>query len=89
MYSHKHIVVRNNSSLTLSNLLTCYEGVKIIVEDGSSLIVDGGTVENVILPPHVGSTITLKNDGHIMHNGTTPFYLPRGALLFNIFGKIE
>lgn len=88
-YSHRHFLVSNNATFTISNKLTCYQGVSITIESGSTLVVSGGEVENVILKPLSGSRIILLDGGHIIHNDAINFHIPIGVKMDVNSGMIE
>lgn len=88
-YSHQHIFIRSNASLTVTDTLTCYQGVSITIENGASLIVSGGIINNVILKFLPGSNLTITNNGHIKHNDAVSFDIPLGVTLQQVYGTIE
>lgn len=85
----RHIVVRNNASLTISNHLKCYPGVSLTVEPGASLHVSDGILENVILKVNPGSELTLSNNGTIINSKSRPFNIPKGARFNQLSGEIR
>ncbi len=88
-YTHQHILVRENTSLTIADTLTCYHGVSITVENGASLIVSGGRIENGILKLLPGCHLTIVNGGHIKHNDAFNYEIPIGVTLQQDWGAIE
>lgn len=88
-FIHQHILIRNNSVLTVSNQLNCYNGVSITVENGSSLIVNGSVISNVILKFQPGSSFSLTNNGRIIHNQSVSFQIPVGVTMQMNNGQIE
>lgn len=88
-YSHQHILIRSNASLTVTNTLNCYQGVSITIENGASLIVSSGIINNVILKFLPGSNMTITNNGHIRHNDAVSFEIPLGVTLQQNSGTIE
>lgn len=87
--TNRHILVRNNANLTISNHLTCYSGVSITVEPGSRLIVSGGILDNVILKLCPSSELTVANNGTIIHSVEQAFTIPKGAVLHQNYGIIR
>lgn len=88
-YTYRHILVRNNATLTISSTLRCYQGVSITIRNGSSLNVSGGALINAILDFNQGSNLIVSNDGYIVHNSERPFKIPVGVTFRHNFGKIE
>lgn len=88
-YLYNHVVICENASLTISNLVTFYKGVSVTVSNGGDLIVDNGSVDNVILKTESNSKVTIKNNGTIKHNKDCSFTLTSGAELEILSGIIE
>lgn len=65
-YTRKHVSVRSTGSLYLSANLFCYPGARLTLECGAVLEIDGGTLHNIILDAHPGSSIIIKNGGKII-----------------------
>lgn len=80
-YMRNHIRITGNGALTLTSTMRCYRGVRLTIESGTSLIIDGGCLSNIIIDAKVGSTIRLLNGGVILTNKNSPFELPNGAVL--------
>lgn len=89
MYLYKNIVIRENATLTISDIITFYKGVTMTIADGGQLIADDCNIENVILITEPGSKIVLKNNGIIKHNKEFCFTLSSGSELEIISGAIE
>lgn len=89
MYLHKHVVIRNSSTLSISGFINCYNGVSITIEPGSKLIIDRGELRNIYIYPQIGSSIELHNNGRIILNKTKRFVVPKGALILNDYGTIK
>lgn len=89
MYLYKNIVIRENATLTISDIITFYKGVTMTIADGGQLIADDCNIENVILITEPGSKIVLKNNGMIKHNKEFCFTLSSGSELEIISGAIE
>lgn len=87
--TNRHILVRNNANLTISNHLTCYSGVSITIAPGSKLTVSGGILDNVILKLHPGGELNLSNNGTIIHSLAQAFKIPKGAILHQNYGTIR
>ncbi len=87
-YLHQHILVRNNSILTISNNIKCYNGVSITIENGSTLQVSGGELNNIILKPQYGSRLIVSNNGIIRHNKSAVFQVPLGVTFRQEWGTI-
>lgn len=87
--TNRHILVRNNANLIISNHLTCYSGVSITIAPGSKLTLSGGILDNVILKLNPGGELTLSNNGTIIHSSTQAFKIPKGAILHQNYGAIR
>ena len=88
-YPHSHYIIWKESATTINNDLEFQNGVKLIVDKNSTLIIDGAKVQNVLLRPMPGSNIIIKNGGRIIFNKTEAFKFPIGANLRIISGAIE
>ena len=63
------------------------ETSRVIVESGSTLIIDGGTLSNADIILQVGSVLKIKNGGLIeTRNG---FEAPVGAIIYIEDGQIS
>lgn len=87
--TNRHILIRNNANLTISNHLTCYSSVSITVEPGSKLTVSGGVLDNAILKLKPGCEMTVSNNGTVIHSLAAPFNVPAGAILHHDYGTIR
>ncbi|MBQ3623017.1 MAG: hypothetical protein IJA04_04835 [Bacteroidaceae bacterium] len=87
-FLYNHVVICENASLTISNLVTFYKGVSITVSNGGVLIVDNGSVDNVIFKTEHSAKIIVKNNGTIKHNKDSGFTLASGAELEILSGII-
>ena len=81
IYIPNHICIRNNSSLIVNHQLTMNRLSQIIINSGSSLIIDGGIVRHPIISPASGSTLIINNGGKVIPYLGVPFTLPTGANL--------
>lgn len=67
-YIRKSINVSSSGKLYLSAALYCYPGVKLTLESGAVLEIDGGRLDNIILDARTGSSIIIKNGGQLIGN---------------------
>ena len=88
-YYHANITVQNNATLTITGNVTCYRGVKLILKSGTTLIIDGGTLKDVILDAKTGSSVIVRNDGSIRCNPSNPFSIPVGVTLQIDSGSVQ
>lgn len=86
---YNHYVVWKGSNTTICQDATFDNNTYLIVDKGSTLIVDGATISNVTLRPQQGSTIILRNNGKIIKQSGTDFEIPIGAKLEIEYGSIE
>ena len=84
-----HILIQNNSTLTVSSLLVTNNVSRITIKPGSKLIIDGGCIKNSIICPEVGSSIILNNGGKIKTYKGRGLEVPLGAILQINQGSIE
>lgn len=88
-YYHQHIMVENGASLTITSNTDFYKGATIYLNDGTTLVVDGSTLNNVKIEAVSGSKIVLRNNGTINYCSNEMFSLPLGAELEIINGVIN
>ena len=88
-YIANHIRIQNNSSLHISHQLTMNRLSKIIIDSGSSLIIDGGIIRHPVICPEPGGTIIINNGGKIIPYKGVSFTLPVGVNFQINHGSIE
>ena len=59
------IIIRNNSTLTVSAIITLSKLGTITIENGSSLIIDGGNLKDGNIVVLNGGNLSVINDGAI------------------------
>ena len=84
-----HIVLRNNSTLTLSSRLIMNHISHIIIESGSTLIIDGGILQYGSIEPEIGSSIIIDNGGEIQMYEGQEFVIPIGVNFNLLQGEIK
>lgn len=82
-------MVQNNATLTITGNVTCYRGVTMTINSGSTLIIDGGTLKDVNLQLQSGASLIIQNGGQLKCNPAFPFTLPVGATLNQYNGTIR
>ena len=81
-----NIRVNNNAQLTIQSEIELMGNSQVIVESGSKLIIDGGTLSNVELVLKAGSSLQITNGGIVdTRNG---FVAPVGAIVDITHGQI-
>ena len=88
-YIGSHIVIRNNSTLTLSGRLVMNHISHITIESGSVLNIDGGILQYGVLEPEAGGAIIINNDGEIQTYKDQDFIIPLGATFSLLQGEIK
>lgn len=84
------IIVRNNSVLNISNAeISLSKMGTIFVEDGSSLILEGGTVINANLYLEENANLTILNGGSILLNTADEVHSEPGATVNIGHGSID
>lgn len=82
-----NIRIKNTAQLTVQGEIELMETSRVIVESGSTLIIDGGTLSNADIILQVGSVLKIKNGGLIeTRNG---FEAPVGAIIYIEDGQIS
>lgn len=81
-----NILISNNSQLTIQGDIELMDSSRVIVDTGSVLLIDGGTLSNADIELKPGATLQLINNGIIeTRNG---FEVPIGAIVDIIYGQI-
>ena len=89
-HMYNHIVVQNNATFTVVHDLTCHNGVKIIVRNGATLLVDCmSTISNANIVAEPNSTIKIKNGSNIKLSNSQRFSATNGSTFNLVHGKIE
>lgn len=88
-YITSHLALWRNSTLTVTGQLSFGPAAKLLIDQGCTLIVDGGTICNAILRPQEGCHIILRNGGRIQLASSENFELPLGATLDIENGSID
>lgn len=89
LYNGRCINIRNHGVLTVNNILYNHKDVCIWIEDGGTLIVNGGIIQNGIIAPETGGTVTIKNGGCVIHSDDDYFEVPLGAKFNLLHGEIK
>lgn len=88
-YLHGHCIIQGGAELTVLSEMQCYDGVKIIIKNNSTLRVKGGSIKNVHLIVEAGGHLIIEDGGEIVCNPSYPFEIPIGALLDVSHGLIH
>lgn len=81
----KHLGVLGGATVTLQAQQTFSNGRKLLLDNGTTLILDGVTLDGSILQPYSGCKIIMNNGARIVR----PFNLPLGVELVINNGSIE
>ena len=81
----KHLGVIGGATVTLQAQQTFSNGRKLLLDNGTTLILDGVTLDGSILQPYSGCKIIMNNGAKILR----PFNLPLGAEIVINKGSIE
>lgn len=88
-YFHQHVVICENASLIVNDSITFYKGCSLTIEGNSSLVVDNGNLDNVILKPAAYSSIKIQNEGVVILNKEEEFELPINSNLEIMNGTLQ
>ncbi len=80
-YNYGLTVLVPNSTLTVTSQFTLYDGVYIIVPNGSTLIVDGGSINNADIRLQNGGKLIIRNGGTVTMAEGKEFFAPIGAIV--------
>lgn len=80
-YIYNHTVIQNGGKLTLTSNIFFYQGVKLTVENGGILFVDGAIVKDADIKIESGGKIVIKNNGIVNICANKHFSLPLGAIM--------
>lgn len=87
-YSHLEIV--NNSIWTIAHDIRFYNGAKLIIRSGSTVILaNGSTLQDVEIVMEAGATLTVIEDGIIKLRKGVNFAPPIGAVIDIEYGEIN
>lgn len=88
-YFHRHIVVQNAASLSLTGTGTFYQGVTITLNSGCTLILDGGSYEGASFDIKPGAKVKITHNAYtkLLQNGN--IVIPLGAELEYTSGTIK
>lgn len=84
-------IIVQSGTLTLNSaaVVTMSNRSMIIVKDGGSLVVDGGSILNTNIKALPGSSVVIKGNGYVKLAKKGEFNIAKGALFDYIFGNID
>lgn len=86
---HSMVYVQSGGVLRITNQITMHKDARIFVQNGGTLIVDGGVVENANIKVHSGGSLEILQGGKIEMEGTDVFESEVGAIISMEEGSIE
>ena len=86
---HNHMVVQNSATLVLNGTATFYPSVKITIKSGSTLWIDGCSLDNASFDIKPGAKVKMSNNTYTRLLQNKNFVIPLGAELELIEGVIE
>lgn len=88
-YTYGTIVIKNNSTLTVSDTIDVYGGTNWIVESGAKLVVDGGCIRNSSIDFKPYSSCEILHNGKIIERSGNRFFMPQQTKINIEYGKIN
>lgn len=88
-YIYRNIVVRNNASLSITNVVNHYSSVSISIQNHGKLIIDGGTLNNACIYCSDYGYIEIRNNGIVNLSQNHELILPVNSQLNLIQGEIN
>ena len=88
-YQHRHVCIRNNATLSVSDTVRCYQGVSFSIQANATLRVKGGTMVDADIKAQTGSNVKIQNNGRIIPRTNRDFYIPIGAKMQINYGRIK
>ena len=88
-YQHRHVCIRNNATLSVSDTVRCYQGVSFSIQANATLRVKGGTMVDADIKAQTGSNVKIQNNGRIIPRTNRDFYIPIGASMQINYGRIK
>lgn len=88
-YLYQHVVICENTSLTVNDTTTFYKGCSLTIRKGGSLVVDGGSLDNIILKAAETASILIKNEGVINYNKEEELEIPLNSELEIYNGTLQ
>lgn len=90
-YVYHNVYVDVGKTLRITNDINFYRGVTLNLAAGSTLIVDGGSLTDVVInyTGTTGTSIQLLNNGTINYLNNQDFVVPLGVSLEFNYGKID
>ena len=85
---YSHIRIMQNGTLVIKDVLNLFGKVTITIENGGTLIIDGGAITNASLDMKVGSLLKILNNGMMVCRTDVGFQAPIGAVVNISNGKI-
>lgn len=89
LYQHRHVCIRNNATLSVSDTVRCYQGVSFSIQANATLRVKGGTMVDADIKAQTGSNVKIQNNGRIIPRTNRDFYIPIGAKMQINYGRIK
>lgn len=90
-YNGRRISIKNHGVLIVNTMLYNHRDVCIWIENGGTLIVNGGIIQNGYIVPESGGTFTIRYGGRIIHSfdDDNYFEVPVGAKFNLLRGEIK
>lgn len=88
-YQHRHVCIRNNAKLTVCDTVKCYRDVSFTIRPNSTLLVNGGTMEDADVKAQTGSNVKIQSNGRIIPCTNKNFSIPLGAKMNISSGRIK
>lgn len=88
-YQHRHVCIRNNAKLTVCDTVKCYRDVSFTIRANSTLLLNGGTMEDADIKAQTGSNVKIQNNGRIIPCTNKNFSMPLGAKMRIDYGRIK
>lgn len=83
-----HIRIPSNCTLTVTNILNLIGSETIYIENGGSLVVDGGIISNAAIVMSSGGSLSMLNSGRILMRKESSFVAPAGTTVDMSSGEI-
>ncbi len=83
------VCIRNNAKLTVCDTVKCYRDVSFTIRPNSTLLVNGGTMEDADIKAQTGSNVKIQNNGRIIPCTNKNFSIPLGAKMNISSGRIK
>lgn len=83
-----NIRIVNGGHLRITSITTLWNESQITVENGGTLTIDGGTLNNARITFNIGSILNIQNGGIVKKAADEDFYVPVGTSVNITSGKI-